>query len=151
MSIEENIEEEKPLLPYKNEKNEYVETRTFCGMTYKFLMAFNAVFMIIDFTFEFIYIIGICTNKYFDQYFYVWYSLIIIPLFVGATISMIYMCSEDAHSARKYIPLSCILAAFTSFFVVVWISVYFSVLYPYDIVYMNLPDRIMQYDWSDHG
>tara|TARA_B110000285_G_C14658319_1_gene394973 strand:- start:7 stop:480 length:474 start_codon:yes stop_codon:yes gene_type:complete len=137
-------EENKKLINNNNEKSPkiYIERRTFWGCSYKCIALTNAIFMIIDFVFEFDYFIAATMNKYFDLYYQIVYGLIIIPLFIGAIQSGFYLFQKERPEARVWITNSCWLAGISNVLVVIWISVYFGFFYPYNVVYMNLPDRI---------
>ena len=123
-------------------EGDYVEKRKFCYcLSYKVGIFIFGIFLIIDFIIQILEVIFILTNEYFDNVFGMVYLLILIPLFVAVLMYMFFYCTKDSKSSRSIVPWTFLLAAFTSFFLVIWITVYICVIYNREKVYVNKWDN----------
>ena len=88
------------------------------------LIIITGYYLVINTVTQLIYIFAICINKYFDDYFYVWYALFIIPLIAAAAMMMIFLMGYEEIKNRAYIPHAFVAAAVSNLLSVIWIVVY---------------------------
>ena len=105
---------------------------------------FFGVFILLDLVLECVHAYFISQNEYFEDpyelYYYI-YIILLLPLFVAATLFMLYFCAKDSTYERTKLPLAVLLACITGFLVSIWILVYISALYQYDDVFVGIGDK----------
>ena len=129
--------------------SEYHEDRTLCGIPYKLLAIITAIYGIVNFVYEFAYLIAICLNPYFDDYFYVWYAIVLLPLAGAAAVLAVFVLRPESAKSRRFIPHACVAAGASSFLVVFWIALYIAAVYPYNKVFASQLDRALELQLGD--
>ena len=95
-----------------------------------------AVITILFLIAEFIAVMFLFQNVYFDKYFCVVWLVLLIPIFV-AVIFFIMFWFNDTKRARKRIAVGCILVIVAMVSIGIWNIVYINKLYKYDAVYFG--------------
>ena len=104
--------------------------------------------MIINFFYEFAYLLALCLNPYFDDFFYVWYAIILLPLVAATAVMTVFLLGFDEAKNRRFIPHACVAAGASSFLVVAWIAIYIGAIYPKLMVNVSRMDRILEGEYG---
>lgn len=69
------------------------------------------------------------------------YIVCLLPLITGTIIYSYYYVSKDNAKTRKWLPWAHLLAALTSFLLILWVIIYIGCIYEKEQVYVNRWDR----------
>ena len=101
-----------------------------CGVNWIILLTIAYVLL------EFITIVMLYQNVYFEWYYPTILLLLLAPAFVALAFFLNYWCG-DSKAARSKLGTGCILLAASAGAIAIWEIIYFSCIYKYDVVYVG--------------
>eukprot|EP00355_Strombidium_rassoulzadegani_P002871 CAMPEP_0168611500 /NCGR_PEP_ID=MMETSP0449_2-20121227/2394_1 /TAXON_ID=1082188 /ORGANISM="Strombidium rassoulzadegani, Strain ras09" /LENGTH=173 /DNA_ID=CAMNT_0008651957 /DNA_START=68 /DNA_END=586 /DNA_ORIENTATION=+ len=115
----------------------------FC-FSMKCAVIFFGVYILFDLLIECALAYFISQNEYLDEpyeIFYYVYIILLLPLFISATLFMLYFCERDGSYERNKLSLAVFLAFISSLLIFIWIVVYVCFIYQFEDVYIGFGER----------
>ena len=111
---------------------------------------FIAILIICELGFLIYELVVIENNSFFDNSYGLIYFVLLLPLVFSVIIFVIFFINYKSQATRAWIPEACLVAALSSFALLVWIFLYISLMYEYKSVAvekkLNLGPKLEAFD-----